>query len=61
LAVFLLAFRPLAALPDLLAAVFLAAFAADVLTAFFGRVLLLAFAARLGTARLEAARFLRGA
>ena len=53
--VFLLVFLAvfLAALLDLPAAVFLAAFAEDFLTAFFGLVFLLALAAR-----LEAARFL---
>jgi len=58
LAVFLLVFLAvvLAALPDLLAAIFFAGFAADFLTAFFARVFLLALAAR-----LNAARFLRGA
>jgi len=57
-AVFLLVFLAavLAALLDLPAAVFLAGFAADFPAAFFARVLLPAFAAR-----LEPARFLRGA
>jgi hypothetical protein len=57
-AVFLLVFRAgvLAALLDLAAAVFLAGFAADFLTAFFAGVFLLAFAAR-----FKGARFLRGA
>src|SRR5438105_4723903 len=44
----------LAALLDLPAAVFFAGFAADFLTAFFARVFLLAFAARLEPARRAA-------